>query len=162
MGLASRTALRIALAASAAGAVFGVNAGPLRAQFEMELTKQAKGRAKAFAWVRTEWGLKPAGPSETEVQPAVGDELTDGLHSFDEVIAALTTRLRRPMRLIDLSGYGREERMRRKNAMLGAERRVRRTVDALARHELDSSQARAEVRQIFADYLEELEAAPRR
>ena len=156
-----RTALRIISATSAVVAVFGLNGAHLRAQVEVELTKQPKDRAKAFAQVRTEWGLKPAAPSETEMQPAVGDELTEGLQSFDEVVEALTARLRRPMELIDLRTYNREERERWTHVMLDAETRVRRLVYAFARSEFSLSEARAEVRQTFADYLAQLEAAPR-
>ena len=153
-----RTAVRMAFAVVA---VFGLQGAHLRAQVEVELTKPPKNRAKAFAQVRTEWGLKPADAAETDLQLVVGDELTEGLQSFDEVVDVLVARLRRPLELIDPHAQGREERERWQLAMLDAETRVRRSVDALARSEVSLSEARAQVRHAFADYLEQLEAAPR-
>ena len=157
-----RTALRMISAAFAIAGVFGLNAGPVYGQLEVELIKRAKDKAKAFARVRKEWGLKPAEPSGPQLPPAVGEELTEGLQSFDEVLEALTARIRRPMKLIDSRTYSRKERVRLKHVLLDAETRMRRTVDALARNELSLLEARAAVRRAFADYLEELEAAPRR
>ena len=156
-----RTALRIISAAVPVVAVFGLTGGHLRAQVEVELTKQPKDRAKAFAQVRTEWGLKPAAVSETDMQPVVGDELTEGLQSFDEVVDVLVARLRRPLEFIDRHAHGGDERERWQHATLDAEARLRRSVSAFARSEVSLSEARAEVRQTFADYLEHLEAAPR-
>ena len=160
VSIGRRTALRIISSALAVVAVFGLQGSPLRAQVELDLAKHPKDRAKAFARVRMEWGIKPAAPSETEVQLAVGDELTQDLQSFDEVVAALNTRLRRPMELLDVSTFNEDERTSMEHIVARAETRVQRSIGAFGRGEISLLEARAEIRQIFADYLEQLEEVP--
>lgn len=145
-----------ALALSASFTVAGLAPDAAESQVAPRFeTVAGKGIPKAFARARSELGLDGRHGSTV-----VGDELTDDRTSLDAVQVSLTSKVDRPLALLDLSAYDPAAREDLDRIADGARRQIRDIVTAWGGRRLDAETARALVRDAFRTYLNDLQSIP--
>jgi hypothetical protein len=117
--------------------------------------KEKKG---GFEKIRKSLGLSPEQDVAARGEPWIGDQLREGLDSYDPVTDSLILAIRRPIKKLDISQLQEDGQQALKHVRRTAEGRVRSVVLEVSGGQISAELGRQKLRAIFSDFVSGLEA----